>query len=52
MEINKLKEGFGLTGMSSRAESLGGDVWFVSEPDEGFEIHLTLPADTRGNKGL
>lgn len=52
VEINKLKEGFGLTGMSSRAESLGGDVWFVSEPDEGFEIHLTLPADTRGNKGL
>ena len=45
VEINKLKEGFGLTGMSSRAESLGGDVWFVSEPDEGFEIHLTLPAD-------
>lgn len=45
VEINKLKEGFGLTGMSGRAESLGGDVWFVSEPDEGFEIHLTLPAD-------
>ncbi len=45
VEINKLKEGFGLTGMSGRAESLGGEIWFVSEPDEGFEIHLTLPAD-------
>jgi signal transduction histidine kinase len=45
VEINQLKEGFGLSGMSSRAESLGGEVWFVSEPDEGFEIHLTLPTD-------
>lgn len=44
--INQLKEGFGLTGMSGRAESLGGEVWFVSEPDEGFEIHLMLPHDS------
>ena len=39
------KEGFGLTGMHRRAESLGGSVWFETEPDEGFEIHLTLPPD-------
>ena len=45
VNINEMKEGFGLTGMSKRAESLGGELWFVSEPDEGFEIHLTLPAD-------
>ena len=45
VNINEMKEGFGLTGMSKRAESLGGELWFISEPDEGFEIHLTLPAD-------
>lgn len=49
MEISSLKEGFGLSGMHARAESLGGNVWFETEPDEGFEIHLTLPAD--GNQG-
>lgn len=43
--INELKEGFGLSGMSSRAEALGGEIWFVSEPEEGFEIHLVLPSD-------
>lgn len=49
MAISELKEGFGLTGMHARAESLGGTLWFETEPDEGFEIHLTLPAD--GGKG-
>lgn len=38
--------GFGLTGMMDRAKSLGGEVRFVSEQDEGFEVHLTLPMDT------
>ena len=45
LEADALKEGFGLTGMHRRAESLGGNVWFETEPDEGFEIHLTLPPD-------
>ena len=45
MEISALKEGFGLHGMHTRAQSLGGAVWFATEPDEGFEIHLTLPKD-------
>ncbi len=49
LEISSLKEGFGLSGMHDRAESLGGSVWFETEADEGFEIHLTLPAD--GGKG-
>ena len=49
LEISELKEGFGLAGMHTRAESLGGEVWFDTEPDNGFEIHLTLPKD--GNKG-
>ena len=50
MDISRLKEGFGLTSMHARAESLGGNVWFETEPDEGFEIHLTLPLD--GEKGV
>ncbi len=45
MAITKLREGFGLRGMSTRAEALGGSVRFETEKDEGFEIHITLPAD-------
>lgn len=45
MAITKLKEGFGLRGMSARAEALGGTVRFETEEGEGFEIHITLPAD-------
>lgn len=45
MKLTKLKEGFGLRGMSARAEALGGSVRFETEEDEGFEIHITLPAD-------
>lgn len=40
-----LQAGFGLTTMRSRTEALGGTLSFESEPDEGFEIHLTLPTD-------
>lgn len=47
MPAGQLKEGFGLSGMHRRAESLGGTVWFETEPDEGFEIHMTLPSDTK-----
>ena len=45
LELAALREGFGLTGMHARAASLGGSVWFETEPDEGFEIHMTLPLD-------
>lgn len=45
MKLTKLKEGFGLRGMSARAEALGGSVRFETEEDEGFEIHITLPTD-------
>ncbi len=45
MEIGSLKEGFGLSGMQKRAAALGGDVWFATEPDEGFEVHILLPLD-------
>ena len=45
LELSDLKEGFGLSGMHTRAASLGGSVWFETEPDEGFEIHMILPTD-------
>ena len=45
LELSALREGFGLTGMHTRAASLGGSVWFETEPDEGFEIHMILPTD-------
>ena len=45
LSIADLQPGFGLSTMQARAHSLGGEVTFESEPDEGFEIRLTLPAD-------
>lgn len=45
VDIEKWKLGFGLTGMKNRARSLGGEVTFASEPDEGLEIRITVPAD-------
>lgn len=43
MDTALLKEGFGLSGMRTSAESLGGIVRFSSQPGEGFEITVTLP---------
>jgi len=40
-----INEGFGLSGMRRRAESLGGSVRFETEADEGFEVHIYLPLD-------
>ncbi len=45
MAQSELVEGFGLSGMRARAEALGGEITFVTERDEGFEIHITLPLD-------
>ena len=45
MNIADLKEGFGLSGMHTRAGSLGGHVWFETEAEGGFEIHMRLPSD-------
>lgn len=43
--VDDIKEGFGLSGMRKRAESLGGEVKFESEAGEGFEIDMYLPFD-------
>ena len=45
--LNDLQVGFGLSGMQERAKSLGGIVAFHSEKDEGFELEITLPIDTK-----
>ncbi len=45
IEVGALREGYGLSGMRARAEALGGTVWFVSEREEGFEVHISLPCD-------
>ncbi len=52
MKIASLKEGFGLSGMTRRAKSLGGTVWFEAEPGEGFEIHMSLPLDGEPNQNI
>lgn len=39
------REGFGLAGMRKRAEMMGGKVKFDGDEEEGFEVHITLPAD-------
>ncbi len=38
----ELRLGFGLTTMKERAESLGGEVSFYHDPEEGFEICITM----------
>ena len=46
-DMSKFKEGFGLSGMRAKAEALGGMINFSSEPDEGFEIRLSLPGSLK-----
>ncbi len=50
-DLASIKEGLGLSGMHRRAESLGGTLWFETEIGEGFEIHITLPADKTAPDG-
>ena len=46
-DMKSFKEGFGLSAMRAKAESLGGMVHFSSEEGEGFEILLSLPANLK-----
>lgn len=45
--MKEFKEGFGLSGMRAKAESMGGMVNFSSEEGEGFEIRLSLPRSVK-----
>ena len=49
-DMAKFKEGFGLSGMRAKAESLGGMIQFSSAPGEGFEILLSLPDELKKEK--
>lgn len=49
-DLKTFKEGFGLSAMRAKAESLGGMVNFSSEEGEGFEIRLSLPASLKEKK--
>ena len=46
-DMKEFKEGFGLSAMRAKAESMGGMVHFTSEEGEGFEILLSLPASLK-----
>lgn len=45
LDTENFKSGFGLTTMRDRARVLGGEMYVMSEPDEGFELNITLPID-------
>ena len=47
VNMKEFKEGFGLSGMRAKAESMGGMVNFSSEEGEGFEIRLSLPRSVK-----
>ena len=40
-----LAAGYGLTTMKERVKSFGGEIYFESAEDEGFEIRLIMPLD-------
>lgn len=50
-DMKTFKEGFGLSGIRAKAESLGGMIHFSSEKDEGFEILLSLPSSVKRQEG-
>ncbi|MBE5744854.1 MAG: sensor histidine kinase [Clostridiales bacterium] len=49
VDVQDMKEGFGLSAMRERAKSLGGEVRYDSTKDEGFELYLFLPSDGNDN---
>jgi len=42
INLSKIELGFGLTSMRDKARQLGGKLYFVSDENEGFEIHITF----------
>ena len=45
LQTEDFKSGFGLTMMRDRVRKLGGEMYIISEPEEGFELHVELPMD-------
>jgi signal transduction histidine kinase len=50
LQGKKLSEGFGLTSMRNKIENAGGNIKFIYEEGEGFEIHFSLPINTNAKK--
>ncbi len=51
LSMADMRPGFGISAMQERAQSLGGEVGFNTEEDEGFELCLFLPAEKKTEKG-
>ena len=47
VDMKTFEEGFGISGMRAKVQSLGGMLHLSSEPGEGFEICLSLPASCK-----
>ena len=45
LETEHFESGFGLTTMRDRVRKFGGDMYIMSEPEEGFELNVVLPMD-------
>jgi signal transduction histidine kinase len=45
LETENFESGFGLTTMRDRVRKFGGDMYIMSEPEEGFELNVVLPMD-------
>jgi signal transduction histidine kinase len=46
-EGGEIVTGFGLHTMRERVKAFGGEISFHSEADEGFEISIVLPCDSK-----
>ena len=47
LNTETFESGFGLTTMRERVRSLGGEMFIMSEPGEGFELNIILPMDVQ-----
>ncbi len=45
LETENFESGFGLTTMRDRVRKFGGDMYIMSEAEEGFELNVVLPMD-------
>jgi signal transduction histidine kinase len=50
LATDNFESGFGLTTMRDRVRKFGGDMYIMSEPDEGFELNVVLPIDEPKDK--
>ena len=50
LATENFESGFGLTTMRDRVKKFGGDMYILSEPEEGFELNVVLPLDESKDK--